>query len=247
MMNNLNSQLQIIKTQIDSMKLQIANIEMQYINAPFQGEQLMNLGIQMFNTWLNSFTLGEDISMSSLDKCYIQLKNISEQINNIINLHNNSIQQMQMMMMQQNQMMQAQMMNQNNFNIQNNNEPEKMNLIFEIERPYPKSINLVFNFGTKIKDALETFAHRIGKNKNQFIFIFNAKLLDYNDDRKIEQVFVCSWVIMVQDKWNENNFFSIILIKKINNQNHNYYIFIFIFWNYILFFLIIILNFLTYL
>ena len=39
------------------------------------------------------------------------MKNISEQINNIINLHNNSIQQMQMMMMQQNQMMQAQMMN----------------------------------------------------------------------------------------------------------------------------------------
>ena len=40
MMNNLNSQLQIIKTQIDSMKLQIANIEMQYINAPFQGEAI---------------------------------------------------------------------------------------------------------------------------------------------------------------------------------------------------------------
>ena len=98
MMNNLNSQLQIIKTQIDSMKLQIANIEMQYMNTPFQGDQLMNLGIQMFNTGLNSFTIGKDISMSSLDKCYIQLKNISEQINKIINLHNNSIQQMQMMM-----------------------------------------------------------------------------------------------------------------------------------------------------
>ena len=46
----------------------------------------------MFNTGLNSFTLGKDISMSSLDNYYIQLKNISEQINNIINLHNNSIQ-----------------------------------------------------------------------------------------------------------------------------------------------------------
>ena len=200
MMNNLNSQLQIIKTQIDSMKLQVANIEMQYMNTPFQGDQLMNLGIQMFNTGLNSFTLGKDISMSSLDNCYIQLKNISEQINNIINMHNNSFQQMQIMMMQQNQMMQAQMMNQNHFNIQNNNEPEKMNLIFEIKRPYPKSINLVFNFGTKIKDVLETIANEIGKNKNKFRFIFNANVLDYNDDRKIEQVFIYSDSIMVQDK-----------------------------------------------
>ena len=93
------------------------------------------------------------------------------------------------MMMQQNQMMQDQMMNQNNFNTQNNNEPEIINLIFKIKRPYSKSINLVFNFGTKIKDVLETFANKIGKNKNQFIFIFNVNVLDYNDDRKIEQVF----------------------------------------------------------
>ena len=85
--------------------------------------------------------------------------------------------------------MQAQMMNQNNFNIQNNNEPEKINLKFEIKRTFPKSINLVFNFGTKIKDVLETFSNKIGKNKNQFTFIFNANDLDYNDDRKIEQVF----------------------------------------------------------
>ena len=100
--------------------------------------------------------------------------------------------------MQQNQMMQAQMMNQNNFNIQNNNEPEKMNLLFEL-KPH-RVINIQCVYGTKIKDALEMFAHRIGKNKNQFRFIFNVKLLDYNDDRKIEQVFICSRTIMVQDK-----------------------------------------------
>ena len=164
----------------------------------FKERQLMNLGIQMFNTGLNSFTLGKDISMSSLDNYYIQLKNISEQINNIINMHNNSFQQMQIMMMQQNQMMQAQMMNQNNFNIQNNNEPEKINLYFVISNG--AKINIQCSLGTKIKDALETFAHRIGKNKNQFIFIFNANLLDYNDDRKIEQVFIYSRMIMVQDK-----------------------------------------------
>ena len=99
---------------------------------------------------------------------------------------------MQMMMMQQNQMMQAQMMNQNNFNIQNNNEPKKINLKFEIKRTFPKSINLVFNFGTKIKDVLETIANEIGKNKNKFRFILNAESLDYNDDRKIEQVFFSS-------------------------------------------------------
>ena len=90
------------------------------MNASFQGEQLMNLGIQMFNTGLNSFNFGKSLSTSSFDNYYIQLKNISEQIINIINEYEGSIQQMQMMMVQQNQLMQAQMMNQNNFNNQEN-------------------------------------------------------------------------------------------------------------------------------
>ena len=188
-MFNFNNQLQQIKFQIDNLKLQIANIEMQNnnMNASFQGEQLMNLGIQMFNTGLNSFNFGS-LSTSSFDNYYIQLKNISQQIINIINEYEGSIQQMQMMMMQQNQLMQAQMMNQNNFNNQENFVTEKKNLTFEIADGYNTKINIICDLRTKIKDALEIFSTRVGKNKEQFIFIYNGSILDYNDNRKIKQL-----------------------------------------------------------
>ena len=190
-MFNFNNQLQQIKFQIDNLKLQITNIEIQNnnMNASFQGEQLMNLGIQMFNTGLNSFNFGKSLSTSSFDNYYIQLKNISEQIINIINEYEGSIQQMQMMMVQQNQLMQAQMMNQNNFNNQENFAIKKMNLIFEIKDDYDTNINIVCNHGTKIKDALEMFSTRVGKNKEQFKFLYNGRILDNNDDREIEQLF----------------------------------------------------------
>ena len=33
------------------------------------------------------------------------------------------------------------------------------------------------------------FSTRVGKNKVQFIFLYNGGKLDYNDNRKIEQLF----------------------------------------------------------
>ena len=190
-MFNFNNQLQQIKFQIDNIKLQITNIEIQNnnMNASFQGEQLMNLGIQMFNTGLNSFNFGKSLSTSSFDNYYIQLKNISEQIINIINEYEGSIQKMQMMMMQQNQLMQAQMMNQNNFNNQENFATEKKNLTFEIKDGHKQAINIICDIRTKFKDALEMFSTRVGKNKVQFIFLYNGHTLDYNDNRKIEKLF----------------------------------------------------------
>ena len=187
-MFNFNNQLQQIKFQIDNLKLQITNIEIQNnnMNASFQGEQLMNLGIQMFNTGLNSFNFGKSLSTSSFDNYYIQLKNISQQIINIINEYEGSIQQMQMMMMQQNQLMQAQMMNQNNFNNQENFATETKNLTFEIADGWKTTINIICDLRTKIKDALEMFSTRVGKNKEQFRFIYNGHMFDYNDNRKIE-------------------------------------------------------------
>ena len=188
-MLNFNNQLQQIKIQIDNFKLQIANVEIQNnnMNASFQGEQLMNLGIQMFNTGLNSFNLGKSISLSLFNNYYIQLKNISEQISNALNEYENSIQQMQMMMMQrQNQLKEG-------YKI------EKMNLLFEIKSDPQKSINIICNFGTKIKDALEMFSAKIGKNKEQFNYYYNGNYLDYNDERKIEQLFPTTpniWVFL---------------------------------------------------
>ena len=184
-------QLQLIKSQIENMRTVITNIEMQnnIMNASFQGEQLKDLGIQMFNTGLNTFNLGKSLSVSSFDNYIIQLKNISEQISFIINTYNTSNQQMQMMMEQQNQFMQAQIMNQNINNIQENIEIKKMNIMFVIKNGHDPVIPTIYNFGTKTKDALEIFSNKIGKNKNQLNFYYNGRYINYNDERKVEEVF----------------------------------------------------------
>ena len=185
-------QLQLIKSQIENMRTVITNIEMQnnIMNASFQGEQLKDLGIQMFNTGLNTFNLGKSLSVSLFDNYIIQLKNISEQISFIINTYNTSNQQMQMMMMeQQNQFMQAQIMNQNINNIQENIEIKKKNIVFVIKNGQDPRILITYNFGTKIKDALEIFLNKIGKNKNQLNFHYNGRHINYDDERKVEEVF----------------------------------------------------------
>ena len=184
-------QLQLIKSQIENMRTVITNIEMQnnIMNASFQGEQLKDLGIQMFNTGLNTFNLGKSLSVSSFDNYIIQLKNISEQISFIINTYNTSNQQMQMMMEQQNQFMQAQIMNQNINNIQENIEIKKKNIVFVIKNGQDPRILITYNFGTKIKDALEIFLNKIGKNKNQLNFHYNGRYINYDDERKVEEVF----------------------------------------------------------
>ena len=186
-------QLQLIKSQIENMRTVITNIEMQnnIMNASFQGEQLKDLGIQMFNTGLNTFNLGKSLSVSLFDNYIIQLKNISEQISFIINTYNTSNQQMQMMMMeQQNQFMQAQIMNQNINNIQENIEIKKKNIMFVIKNGHDPMIPITYNFGTKIKDALEIFSNKIGKNKNQLNFRYNGRYINYNDERKVEEAFI---------------------------------------------------------
>ena len=185
-------QLQLIKSQIENMRTVITNIEMQnnIMNASFQGEQLKDLGILMFNTGLNIFNLGKSLSVSLFDNYIIQLKNISEQISFIINTYNTSNQQMQMMMMeQQNQFMQAQIMNQNINNIQENIEIKKKNIVFVIKNGQDPRILITYNFGTKIKDALEIFLNKIGKNKNQLNFHYNGRYINYDDERKVEEVF----------------------------------------------------------
>ena len=187
-MDNFIFQIQSIKSQIDNMKMQISYIEMQYdnMNMQFQGEQLINLGIQMLNTGLNSFNLGLGKAMTSLDGYFTQMKNISQQIINLININENMLQPK---MMQQ-PFIQAQMMNQ--LNMQNSNEKldiKKMNITLEVKGGGSSlTINSVFNYGTKIKEVIENFSQRIGKSKYNYSFLFNGNILDYNDERKIEDV-----------------------------------------------------------
>ena len=196
-MDNFIFQIQSIKSQIDNMKMQISNIEMQYdnMNMQFQGEQLINLGIQMLNTGLNSFNLGLGKAMTSLDGYFTQMKNISQQIINLININENMLQPK---MMQQ-QFMQFPIMNQ--LNMQNPNEKfeqKKMNISLGLRNG--TRLNSVFNYGTKIKEVIEKFSKRLGKSKYNYTFLFNANVLDYNDERKIEDVLFACVVLTAVEK-----------------------------------------------
>ena len=95
-MDNFFINIQSIKSHIDDMSQQITKIISQYNSFQSQTDQLINLGIQMLNTGIYSFNLGKKQSISSLDYYYIQLKNISEQINNIIKSNETSLQQYMM-------------------------------------------------------------------------------------------------------------------------------------------------------
>ena len=168
------------------MSLQITNIISQYNYSQSQVDQLINLGIQMLNTGIYSFNLGKKQSISSLDYYYIQLKNISEQINNIIKSNETSLQQNMM----QEQVMQDQIINQ--INIDNYVEfdqsifisDEKKNITFELLDG--NKINLILNNGIKIKDIFDEFEKRILKSKYNFNFILNGQILDYNDETIID-------------------------------------------------------------
>ena len=198
-MDNFIFQIQSIKSQIDNMKMQISYIEMQYdnMNMQFQGEQLINLGIQMLNTGLNSFNLGMSKAMTSLDGYFTQMKNISQQIINLININENILQPK---MMQQ-QFMQFPIMNQLNMpNFHEKFEQKKINISLEVEDSTGLKINSVFNYGTKIKEVIEKFSKRIGKSKYNYSFLFNGKILDYNDERKIEDVLFDCVVLKAVEK-----------------------------------------------
>ena len=194
-MDNFFINIQSIKSNIDIISTQITNIISQYNNSQFQVDQLINLGIEMLNTGIYSFNLGKNKSMSYLDNYYIQLKNISEEINNMIKSHEAKLQQ---------QMMQIQMMNQ--FNINNNfeektnilNSNKKMNINFEFLDG--KKINFKCDYGTKIKDMFIKFEKRTLKSKNDFFFILYGKPLNFNDERIIENTFPDGILIRAVEK-----------------------------------------------
>ena len=74
-----------------------------------QGEQLLNLSIQILNKGIQAFNTGKNHIILSIDNSYKQLKNISNMINSILDEYNNNQMKIQIM---QNQMMQQAMMNQ---------------------------------------------------------------------------------------------------------------------------------------
>ena len=103
-------QIQEIKSQIINMKLRIENIEMQNNNMiNSTGDQLLMLSFDMFNNGIKTYNLGKKLT-KNFDKYFEQIKNISNQINNLINSYYLEKQlQMAQQQMAQQQMMQQQM------------------------------------------------------------------------------------------------------------------------------------------
>ena len=96
-------QIQEIKSQIINMKLRIENIEMQNNMINSTGDQLLMLSFDMFNNGIKTYNLGKKLTMN-FDKYFEQIKNISNQINNLINsyyLEKQLIMAQQQMMKQQ--------------------------------------------------------------------------------------------------------------------------------------------------
>ena len=92
------------------MNLRIENIEMQNNNMiNSTGDQLLMLSVDMFNNGIKTYNLGKKLTMN-FDKYFEQIKNISNQINNLINSYYLEKQlQMAQQQMAQQQMMQQQM------------------------------------------------------------------------------------------------------------------------------------------
>ena len=199
-------QIQAIKFQIENMKLQLDNIQMQsnnmfIMNNP--GEQLLNLSIQMINTGIQAFNTGKNMTLIlNIEKFDEQLKNLSEQINLIINEKNTQHMMMpqqisleqQLMMIKQEQMAKKQQqmtMQKQHMNMQKNPISEGnnyLNVIFKREH-YP-AVTIVVKFGTTVEELLNLYMKRdVNIQKEEFFFIWNSKKINKNEKELVEKYF----------------------------------------------------------
>ena len=181
-------QIQEIKSQIINMKLQIENIEIQNNNLINSiGDQLLILSIQMFTSGIKTFNTGKNLKMS-YDKYIEQIKNISEQITNLINSYNLEKQQqmIQQQMMQQ-QMMQQQMMQQQMMQQQIDNW-KKVWACFKDDRG--RLTNLPIETDDTMKSLLDKYMEKVyGYENSQLAFVCNATEIKRYDNTKIKDYF----------------------------------------------------------
>ena len=199
-------QIQAIKFQIENMKLQLDNIQMQsnnmfIMNNP--GEQLLNLSIQMINAGIQAFNTGKNMAMIlDIEKFYVQLRNLSEQIKLIINEKNTqhimmpqqmSLEQQLMMIKQEQMAMQKERMamQKQYMNIQQNPIGEGnnyLNVIFQ-RKHYP-DVPIVVKFGTTVEELLNLYMKReVDVTEKKFFFIWNSKKINKNEKESVEKYF----------------------------------------------------------
>ena len=186
---DIHTQIQTLKSHIDNMQVQMNNIQIQSYNLLLMntnqiGEQLLNLSIQLLNDGIQAFNIGKSmITMTNID-FWVQLQNISNQINSIINENN-------MKQIQNKMLFQQQMMFQQQMEVQQQmlNEHKRMaNITFENARKQKGVICTTLE--TKIKDVLNQYIDKYyGQTNIKLVFIFNANKIDRNEQKNIEQFF----------------------------------------------------------
>ena len=192
-----NIQIQTLKSKIENMKLQIDNISIQNNNNMFMmnnpiGGQLINLSMQMLNTGIQTFNIGKILMINmNLDNFYEQLKKISEQINSMINEYDIQLnQQEQMMMMNQQMVMQQQMIMQQQLKVNQNQanfDTQSKYINIQFENDSLELINMIFKYGTSVKDALNQYIIKAyGFSKDKIIFFYNGCKINKNELSKIE-------------------------------------------------------------
>ena len=195
-----NIQIQGIKSQIDNMKLQIENIEMQNNNMMNQmmmnpiGDQLSILSIQLLNTGIQTFNFGKS-QLINCDKYFEQLKKVSDQINNLINIYNTEKQQQQMIQQQmmQQQMMQQQMMQQQMMAQQQMINPIKIFFSFQTPLGYiymtVDSYITIKELNDKFREKLKNLQNKYKYKYKDYYLIYNAKKIDKNSQMTVMDYF----------------------------------------------------------
>ena len=125
-------------------------------------------------------------------KYYEPLKNISKQINSIINdmeqMIQNQIMQQQMMMQQQQMMQHQQIEAQKQLMNQFNNNFKKINVIFKSSTR--KSIHISVKYGTTVKELFDEYMKRVfGFPKENIIFLYDALTINRYEITTVEKFF----------------------------------------------------------
>ena len=190
-------QIQEIKSQIINMNLRIENIEMQNNNMiNSTGDQLLMLSFDMFNNGIKTYNLGKKLTMN-FDKYFEQIKNISNQINNLINSYYLEKQlKMAQQQMAQQQMMQQQMMQQQMMQYQMMKQQMAQPKINDwktavaVFRDHTGLTSFKIETEKTLKELFDEYMEKVyGYNNSKIAFFYDAKRIDRNSNTKIKDYF----------------------------------------------------------
>ena len=188
---DINFLIQGIKNQINDIKFQIENIEIQNNNQMMMipkipiGDQLLGLSLKIFNTGIQTFNTGKNLSLNSAI-FFNQLQNISEQINLLINSH--IMEEKQKMLQQQMMVQQFPIMHQNPVQ-QNIEQPliiiKKINVLFK--RADGTKLNIIADLDMTMKDLLDKYMDKaFGYEREDVYFVYNMKIISRNETKKLK-------------------------------------------------------------